>query len=116
MHGVKKEARTAAKAAEDAAKISEYCANVDAANAARREVSTAQTKENKKEKEKRKFFLFLSVCFASRWATREERRRCWRARSERWGRTGRWSEETLQRELRLTARCLSSNPKLYCVW
>lgn len=40
----------------------------------------------------------------------------WNARKEALQRLAPWSEETLQRELRLTARCLSSNPKLYCVW
>ena len=111
MHGVKKEARSEARVAEDARRIADYRAALERAEAARRQLQAAADAEG------RAAAAAAAALAASEGALllNPSHYTMWNARKEALAALGRRAEE-LPGELRLTARCLQLNPKAYCVW
>jgi hypothetical protein len=110
MHGVKKEARSEARVAEDARRIAEFRGALEKAEAARRQMQQAAEEEPRRAAAAATLSASEGVLLLN-----PSHYTMWNARKEALGALGR-GEETLPPELRLTARCLQLNPKAYCVW
>ncbi len=110
MHGVKKEARSEARVAEDAKRIAEFRAALEKAESARHAMQEAAEEGARRAAAAAALSASESVLLLN-----PSHYTMWNARKEALGALGR-GEETLPAELRLTARCLQLNPKAYCVW
>jgi hypothetical protein len=95
MHGVKKEARSEEKAAEDAAKIVEFRSWLEKANTARANKDAASVLSCSEK------VLVLNSSHYSMWNARKEALEQMEL-----------NETLLQSELKLTTRCLMVNPKV----
>jgi geranylgeranyl transferase type-2 subunit alpha len=110
MHGVKKEARSEARVAEDALRIAEFRTALERAEAARRQLQQATEEEPRRTAAAATLAASEGVLLLN-----PSHYTMWNVRKEALEALGR-DQETLPAELKLTARCLQLNPKAYCVW